>query len=999
MTINRFRFIKTICLALIMYSATAQNTFVVDNWQVENGLPTNSTKVITQTHEGYLWIGTNGGLARFDGLKFTNYDIGRVPALRSNRIVSIVEDSQKRLWIGTFGGGLSYYQNGNFYSFDLGKPGSSFCTPNIIKEIHGQGLFVGTGEMGLFVIKNDGSIQHFDKYTGLISSAINEVFQTNDKNIYVSTAKELMQYDGDKLTPTILHNDTLRFNLLYRCVFDKVHNCITGLMIKDKGSPPMLFTLKDGVLSLAKDIGINRKLYSTHLAYYKPYGLMLQDAKGVFVLKRKQNGIAFTPEILVDGNTTGINNLTCFFIDREKNIWMGTEANGIYRLKNNPFNKIDYRVGTSLNSTVSIVGDTNELYWCIPKIGIACMKKGKVTILPKTENYWSLLKHADTLYASGYGDGFLKIVNGKSHYISYDGVKDVWGKAMLFYQNKLWFGNYDNLLIRENNQWIKHPIQKLMQNKRINRFFKASTGTVFICADKGIYTIDASLRLDSIRFEKNMDLYHVRCAFEVNPNTYLFGTYGNGLIIYQNGKTVFINNQSGLIDNSISEILHINGYYWFTGNMGLSRIAEKSLQAFIDGKSKFLNTSLYDKSDGLTISEFNGGTQDNKLRLYDNTYVFNCINGLTVIDFNKIGNNTYLPGVIIETVVAGDSIVSPFHHAIIPYANNRVAFEFTSLSLISAKNNRFKYMLNGYDKQWREVGTERKANYTNLAPGEYIFTVLASNNDGIWNPQGTTYSFTIKPPFYLTLWFQTAAMILLGLFIAAMILLIIHNIKKKEKGKQLLLQIAQNARLSAIYETEELERKRLAEDLHDGLGPLLSTVKINLSLAEKSKEPATIMVNAKNQIDQIAAELRNITYNLVPASLNTFGLETAVTDFVQKLSDSLPINLYVETIGQVKIPKLSQTILFRIIQEVVNNAVKHSGCKDITIQLIADNDTLRIMIEDDGMGFDRNTAALKLESRGLKNIFDRCTALGATIHLDTEKGRGTIYTIEMPNKP
>ncbi|MCU0443194.1 MAG: histidine kinase [Bacteroidia bacterium] len=975
----------------------AQNAYVIDNWQVQDGLPTNSIRAITQTHEGYLWIGTNGGLARFDGLKFTHYDIGRIAVLRSNRIVALMEDSRKRLWIGTYGGGLCYYQDGKFESFDLRKPGSAYCTPNILREIPGRGLFVGTGEMGLYVIAPNGSIQHFDQNAGLLSLAINDIFTTDDQTIYVSTAKELLKYESGKLIPSFIRSDSLKFSLLYRCVFDEAHQSITGLMIKSKGTPPRLFTLKKNNLQLAGDIGISRKLFGTNLAYYKPYGLLLQDAKGVFVLKRKQNETSFQSEVLVDGSKYGINHLTCFFIDREKNIWMGTEANGIYRLKNNPFGQIDYRLGTSLNSTVSIVGDTNELYWCIPKIGIACMKKGVVTILPKTENYWTLLKHGDTIYATGYGDGFLKIIKGKPEFISYGGIKDVWGKAMMRYQDKLWLGNYDNLLIRQNNQWISHPIQEVMRNKRINRFFKASTGTVYICADKGIYILNQNLRIDSVRFQKPMALYHVRCAYEVNPTTYLFGTYGNGLIIYQNGRTVVVNSQLGLIDNTISEIVNLNGYYWFTGNKGLSRVSANSLHAFIAGKQDLLNASIYDQSDGLTISEFNGGTQENKLRLYGNTYAFNCINGLTVVDFDKIGNNTHVPGVMIELVTAGDSLVSPFEHAIIPYANNRIAFEFTSLSLISAKNNRFKYLLKGYDKQWREAGTDRKAIYTNLAPGEYEFTVLGSNNDGVWSKTGATYTFTIKPPFYLALWFRTLVIVLLGILILGIILFIIRSIKKKEKAKQLLLQLTQNARLSAIYETEELERKRIAEDLHDGIGPLLSTVKINLSLAERSNEPSAMMQDAKNQLDQIATELRNITYNLVPASLNTFGLSIAVTDFVQKITDSLPIKLYAETIGEIKIPTLSQTILFRVIQEIVNNAIKHSGCNEITIQLIADDGLLRIMIEDDGKGFDQQTATKKLESRGLKNIFDRCTALGASIHLDTELGRGTVYTIEIPN--
>jgi signal transduction histidine kinase len=166
-------------------------------------------------------------------------------------------------------------------------------------------------------------------------------------------------------------------------------------------------------------------------------------------------------------------------------------------------------------------------------------------------------------------------------------------------------------------------------------------------------------------------------------------------------------------------------------------------------------------------------------------------------------------------------------------------------------------------------------------------------------------------------------------------------------------------------------------------------------MVHKTQPGNELIMHSKTQLDQITTELRNITYNLTPASLSAFGLATAVKEFLMKMQDQLPVSIYYEAIGTHQLTEASQVVLFRTIQEVINNSIRHSGCTEINVQLIADEATFRVMIEDNGSGFDLAKAFDKLQSRGLKNIYDRCSALGARLHIDTSPGNGTTVTIEM----
>ena len=222
--------LRLLLLFLFFPSLSLAQGYVLDNWQVEEGLPNNSLSCITQTSDGYIWIGANGGLAPFDGIKFTIFDIARTQVLRSNRILKLYEDSRKRLWIGSDGGGLCYYEKGKFKVFDLKYPGSEYFTILGIKEVQGKGVFVLTTISGLFVIKPDGRILHFDKSKGLKSNTLTNIFQDGQDRTWIVDARGISQYVDDSLAPAEWNKLFKPEDHFWNILYNKKQNAIFGIL-------------------------------------------------------------------------------------------------------------------------------------------------------------------------------------------------------------------------------------------------------------------------------------------------------------------------------------------------------------------------------------------------------------------------------------------------------------------------------------------------------------------------------------------------------------------------------------------------------------------------------------------------------------------------------------------------------------------------------------------------------------------------------------------------
>jgi len=989
---------RSLLLFLLFSPALLQaQSYMLDNWQVEDGLPNNSIRVITQTSDGYLWIGANGGLARFDGIHFTTYDIARTQKLRSNRIISLFEDSKKRLWIGTYGGGLSYYENGKFNLFDLKLPESDFSSISVISETPGTGLLIGTSDRGMFILKPDGRLLHFDKNSGLLSNSIHSFLTVKDE-LWIVTATGIHIYKNDSLSDAPINKSLPHLEDIFAIQYLEKKDALVGIMKSKMEAFPQLFVYRNGKYTVIP--------YSYWEGNNMEGNSLFNDSKGNLYLKTISGltclyiDTTFSlSNFLQNEQENMLKEVSAFYEDREGNIWIGTNADGLYRARANPFSTLDYDKNKAGNSVLCITKDNEKnLWWATPKRGIRKLEKGKIlNKTPGINNIWVVHAMEDTVYFSGYSMNWQYYVKDKLHTERFPEKKLQWVKAITKYQHNIYLGTYSELLIWNNGKWLKPTHPELFYDVHINRFFTDRDSNLWVCADKGIFCIEKNGEAFSLNKKLNKEISHVRSAYETADGTLLFGTYGNGLMAYRGNELMEINTADGLFDNTISGMLQYDKHLWLIGNMGLSRIPLSELEGFLQKRINYLNCILYDKSDGLVVSEFNGGAQTSIVHLENNVYAFPTINGIALVDFNKIEKNNKPPNVVIEEVRADKQLLDISKKIILPFDQNRIEITYTALSLTSAKNNKFKYRLEGYDNTWNDAGTERKAVYTQLPPGNYTFTVIACNNDGVWNNAGKSISIEIIPPFYLTTWFNVVLFFAIVLLIAAVIYIIIAGVRKKEKQKTDMVLVEQNAKIKAIMQTEEYERKRIAEDLHDGIGPLLSTIKLNLARANRSEHPGELIESSQQHIDHISNELRNITYNLVPTSLETFGLGVAVKEFLEKMKSGGHIKIKYYEHGEItRLNKNSQLFVFRTIQEILNNSIKHSQGSEITVQLVAHEDMLMVMVEDNGTGFNFEEAFAKTGSRGLKNIRDRIAAVNGSLAVSSDMNSGTTFTIEIP---
>nr|MBP6671958.1 hypothetical protein [Bacteroidota bacterium] len=319
---------------------------------------------------------------------------------------------------------------------------------------------------------------------------------------------------------------------------------------------------------------------------------------------------------------------------------------------------------------------------------------------------------------------------------------------------------------------------------------------------------------------------------------------------------------------------------------------------------------------------------------------------------------------------------------------NFISFEYAALDYSASERNKYSYMLEGVDADWSRPGTRRFASYPNLSPGTYIFRVRGSNNDGVWNLEGDRLTVTIIPPFWMTWWFRSG---MLMVFLSFGPIVYLRRTRQLEKEK-----LRQEDFSRQLMNSQEDERKRIASELHDSIGQNLLYIK-NSAVLGKSKGDlkrfSDISETASSSID----EVRRITYNLFPYQLDRMGLTKAIESVVRKTGESSGIDCRceVENIdGLFSMEKGSS--IFRIVQESLNNIIKHSGAQNAAVFINRTQDELKIVIADNGRGFNAETAHRESKGFGMKNIQNRVSLLNGRISYSESTEFKTFVTIIFP---
>jgi signal transduction histidine kinase len=421
---------------------------------------------------------------------------------------------------------------------------------------------------------------------------------------------------------------------------------------------------------------------------------------------------------------------------------------------------------------------------------------------------------------------------------------------------------------------------------------------------------------------------------------------------------------------------------WISSNTGIYRVNRQELAEFAAGRRSSIVAISYGTSDGLKISETSGGGHPAIWKTSDGSLWFATLKGVAVVRGPHPRLNRVPPAVVIEAVSIDDRVVNPAQLTSIRPGYSRLSFEYAGLSFAAPQKVRFRYKLEGFDRNWVDAGERRIAYYTNLSPGSYRFRVLARNNDGFWSENGASVAFRLEPHFYQTYWFYALILAALAFVGWYMYRLRLRHVE---------------ARFDAVLQ----ERNRIAREIHDTLAQGFAGVSVQLEivsrLLESSKESAREHLdNARSLVRKSLAEARSSIWELRSQSTADEDLAARFARMANQVAGSGPPKVELQVRGTYRplSPKLEHELL-KIAQEAVTNAVRHSNAQRIDLELAFDGSKLRMTISDNGQGFAGMPESTGPDGHfGLRGMQERAEIIDAQLKVQTAAGKGTVISVE-----
>jgi len=1000
----------------VFAACTSQGTFSVRHIGVREGLSQSQVLSVEQDHHGFLWIGTQDGLNRYDGIDIHVYRPQKESSfhLSDQHIQCLHEGNQGILWIGTVNGGLNAYTHKTGRITTIPFPDKLLDAPpkigSILEDSEGI-VWVGTIGKGLF----RKSIQGDTLEPTSVGNGVDVrcLLEDEHRNVWIGTDTDGLFF-FDRKKGTIISRPLLLCGKEIQNVF-----CMSG-------------TLRDGFL-----VGT----FGKGLYHLEPGSMKVSELDSA-PLKDKR--------------------IWTLIEDRNRRFWAGTMDGGLYRVDSNlEINKVDTdRLGSKI---WALLEDESGLIWAgTGDRGLYCIDPRPKAFETRAQPDHSNGNHANFVITSVCPSARVSGPPASEFWVGtwglglyhYNASTDEWhsvldaetcdpatGKALItsLYEDPsgiLWMGVWGRGLVRyspEDKILKTFPVigdgcnitvireyegHSLLlgtygtglvqwQEKRgmIHQWKNHSDGT-----DKGgdddfpsdqvmsllldgdvLYTgtvgsglVAVPLKekgLERVRVIDTLDSDRVTCLVKDSQGTIWVGTDGDGLF---NGseKSGFNLCKAELPSDVINGMIVLaDGNLWVSTNRGIVELS---------GNQEILRT--FGAADGFQ-GEYNAGVFAHG----GGRILFGGQAGLDVIEPEKIHSADYAPPVVLTRFLVFNEEVSlpgpiwSVEEVGIDYTKNFFSFEYAALDYSKPSNIRYAYKLDGFDKDWIDAGNRTYASYTNLASGDYVFRVKGTNGDQVWSSRQTAIRVSIAPPFYRTLFFRWLCVLcLLSLVFSGVWLVQRQKIMKNQREKERLKEIS---RMEA--EGREAERVRMARELHDGA--IQSLMALQFTLSMKALGAESIRENLKGVI----RELRFICGALRPPALRHFGVEAACLSFQEELKERYPDLRISSTFNLPKglLSKIQELTVFRIFQEALNNAVKHGQPDRITSLCHRAEGELELIIQDDGTGFKARSELISYSREGcygLLGIEERLIALGGSIRIESTPEKGTRLIARFP---
>lgn len=1005
-------------LSLAFQISYSQTNISRENINADKGFSSNLVYCIKQDSKGFLWFGTMYGLVRYDGTEYKTYKYDPLDtnSLSNDDIISIIEDKDENLWIGTYNGGLNKFdrRTGKYKRYLYDKNNSNSLSNNTIWTIFQDSknfIWVGTENglnrldetSGKFVLYKKDSLKN-----GSISgNDIRSIAEDKDGNIWVGTVNEgLNKFDRINEIFTVYKRDSLNVNSLAGNyvsaivsdndgniwvgtgrglnLFDKSKNEFKRFQndssnlssisnniinsIREDGSNYLLIGTQNGLNKFDKSTG-KFELLRIYPQRIKPENVltMEKDRSGVIWISMYNIGMnKIYEQSLNFGNFLPGNYVRSFYETKDGLLYVGT-SNGLEVMNEKGINirtilpEKDNKNSLSNNNINSVTGDDSGNLW----IGTS---NGLNKLNPETNVNIRFFNDPEDLNSLA-GNNVLKVLSDRS--------------------GTLWIGTDNGLSkqIKGTDQFITYRNIKNDENSisenTILSIYEDSKNSLWVGTYKGLNKIDKETG-KFIHYKqdpgntKAISNNYVYSFCEDSFGNFWIGT-GGGLNVFDRNSNTFFHftEKEGLPNTVIAGIEEDkNGFLWISTLKGISKFDIKN--------RSFRN---YDGGDGLQSNVFNTGAYYKSGKgelLFGGINGYNKFNPENIIQ-NKYSGNTLLTSLTkYEDKNITEKDISFDENIDLSYKENIIKIKFASTDYSNPEKIKYSYKLEGFDRDWSIPCNIKEAVYTNLDPGKYVFKVKTQNSDGIWSENETSVNIYVSPPFWKTWWFYTLiAALITGLII------FIYNYRIKSKIKKLI-------ELEKIKERErELMREQASRDYHDELGHKLTRISLYSRRINKKLRPsANGLTNDLNSIVETSNSLqsgaKDLIWSMNPQEDSLYDFAVRLRDFGNDLFENTGITFNfeenLESLRHITLSMNSKRHLIYIFKEGMNNILKYANCTKVNLSIeLYDND-LEILLEDNGIGFDINNCA---KGYGLKNIFSRSKQININVNISSEEKSGT----------
>ncbi len=736
---------KAFFLVLISFSSGIYaDDYLLQSWKTPDGLPQDSILAMVQGSEGYLWLGTNAGLARFDGVKFKIFSHWNTPAMRSDKVTALLVDRNGTLWAGCDGGGVLRCEKSGWSSISTSEGLSHPGVTSLYQDTDGS-VWIGTLN-GLNRLRGE-NIEIFSIEQGLPANIIQALGLAPDGALLVGTLTNgLAKFSRDKFEiPEYLESCT--------------HHSVTVIRADGRGTSWIgtdkgLFALRDGVLAKLDDqdhpiTGLRSLLLSHSGKLWAG-----TDGNGFFSVTTFDLKVEPVVEQLQD------HYIYSLLEDSEGGFWLGTFTDGLFRVNHKKLAVWPAQQESNERLINSVLLDANGFCWAgTRKGGLLKLKQGEVIQRFTTgggfegSDVRALFEESAGTVWAGTGSGVVNIIKNDRTISSFRPCRgsQPYSVNTIFRDSHkaIWIGTSRGIVGFNPGESLEAKDELVLPDQDIRFIEEDSKGELWIGSDYGLF-YSRNLRFVQYENESGVLNTDVMSFFEDELAVKWVGTNGDGLLAIKDGTIHRFTKADGLRDHFIFSIEKDSfGRLWMSSNQGVFFVPYADLEEVIAGERKMVRCYSLDESDGMPSRQCSGGVGPSSGMSTSGRLLFPTVRGIAVFDPTQLAIDDTAPKVMVEEILADNRSVTDRDSLVIPANTSVIEFYFTAINFQSPRKAQFKYKLEGFDDDWTLLPSEqpRAAMYINLEAGSYRFRVLAANSDGVWNDEGASVEFKIGSGF------------------------------------------------------------------------------------------------------------------------------------------------------------------------------------------------------------------------------------------------------------